>query len=98
MPKSFIEIVKCNCEQSLSLEKELFEQKMINKELNAGIDCDLEYERLSDGMYVMYKVGFAKYQAKMKQATRAIQRAALVEARLDALIKKIGDKNEYKNN
>ena len=33
MNKSLIEIEKCNCEQSLALEKELFETEKINQDL-----------------------------------------------------------------
>ncbi len=68
--KDKIQIEKCNCDQTIALEKELFEAYALIQELNMGINTS-DYKEsgglhyLGDGSAMLYPVGIAKYKNAM---------------------------------
>jgi len=75
---------RCNCDDSIALEKQLFECKLLIKELNQGRDPDLPIKYLSDGSAIMYPVEVAKYKKAM---AHYIEISAVLKELVDEIYK-----------
>jgi len=89
---------RCNCDDSIALEKELFAAKLLIQELNKGRDPDLPITYLSDGSAIMYPVEVVKYRKAMADNEDMIKaiidfNSELVESKtkINALVAKVMD-------
>ena len=64
--KKQAEINECNKEECVILRKKLFEANLIIQELNRKKPADYEYTVKVNGMPIIYPVGFALHELRIK--------------------------------